>query len=248
MSDFNRREFSQHALASLVTISLLEAVFQHDALGEEVKPLAARWLAEINQMSLDVKGRKLTQVEWQKKVEELLTKVDLADFLKFIEFDRLAQGLNFKDRGELSLRPKLPEVEGLPKQLVYGTQVFALKKDRSVVPHGHDNMVTAFLILRGKFRGRLYDRLENGPDWMIIKPTIDREFGANEASTISDDKDNVHWFQALTDDSFIFNIHVMSVKPGKTGRVYVDPQGEKLADGRIRAKRLKTEDAYRMFG
>jgi hypothetical protein len=30
--------------------------------------------------------------------------------------------------------------------------------------------------------------------------------------------------------------------------VYVDPNGEKLGDGRIRAKRLKTEDAYRLFG
>lgn len=248
MSALNRRELAEHTLASLVTMSLLEALFQHDALGDEVKPIAARWLAELDQMSQDVKGKKLKQVEWQRKVEELLTRVDVADFCKFIEFDKLVKGLNFKDRGELSLRPKFPEVEGLPRNLVYGTQLFALKKDRSVVPHGHDNMVTAFLILGGKFRGRLYDRLENGPDWMIIKPTIDREFGVNEASTISDDKDNVHWFQALTDDAFIFNIHVMSVKPGRTGRVYVDPQGEKLSDGRIRAKRLKTEDAYRLFG
>lgn len=248
MTTVTRREFAQDTLASLVTFSLLEMLVQRDAFGDDVKPIASKWLAEINQWSQDVKGRKLTQVEWQKKVEALLTQVDLPDFLRSIEFEKLVQNVKFKDQGEVSLRPKLPAVEGLPTQLVFGSQVFALKKDRSVVPHGHDNMVTAFLILGGKFRGRLYDRLENGPDWMIIKPTIDREFGVNEASSISDDKDNVHWFQALTDNAFIFNIHVMSVKPGKTGRVYIDPQGEKLSDGRIRAKRLKTEDAYRMFG
>jgi len=248
MPEVSRREFSQQTLASLVTLSLLETLFQRDAFGEEVKPLAAQWLAELNQMGLDVKGKKLKQVEWQSKVEELFAKVDLADLLKFIEFEKLVKDVKFKSQGEVSLRPKFPAVEGLPKDLVFGTQVFALKKDRSVVPHGHDNMVTAFLILGGQFRGRLYDRLENGPDWMIIKPTIDREFGVRESSTISDDKDNVHWFQALTDNAFIFNIHVMSVRPGKTGRVYIDPDGEKLSDGRIRAKRLKTEDAYRMFG
>lgn len=248
MSAVNRREFSQQTLASLVTLSLLETLFQRDAFGDEVKPIAAKWLADVNQMSLDVKGRKLKQVEWQKKVEELFGQVDVAEFQRFIEFDKLVKGLNFKDQGELSLRPKFPEVEGLPKDLVFGSQVFALKKDRSVVPHGHDNMVTAFLILGGKFHGRLYDRLENGPDWMIIKPTIDREFGVGASSTISDDKDNVHWFQALADDSFIFNIHVMSVKPGRTGRVYVDPNGEKLSDGRIRAPRIKVEDAYKRFG
>lgn len=248
MLDCTRREFSQQTLASLVTLSLLETLFQRDAFGAEVKPVAQQWLAEINQMSLDVKGKKFTQVEWQKKVEELLSRVDLSDLMKFIEFEKLVKDVKFTKQGEVSLRPKFPEVEGLPKELVFGTQVFALKKDRSVVPHGHDNMVTAFLVLGGKFRGRLYDRLENGPDWMIIKPTIDREFGARESSTISDDKDNVHWFQALTDDAFIFNIHVLSVKPGKTGRVYVDPQGEKLSGGRIRAKQLKIEDAYRLFG
>jgi hypothetical protein len=248
MLPVNRREFSEQTLASLVTLSLLETLFQRDAWGDEVKPIAARWLADIHQLSLDVKGRQLKQVEWQRKVEELLAQVDLPEFLKFIEFDKLVKDVKFKTQGEVSLRPKFPEVEGLPKSLVYGTQVFALKKGSSVVPHGHDNMVTAFLILGGKFRGRLYDRLENGPDWMIIKPTLDREFTIRETSTISDDKDNVHWFQALTDDAFIFNIHVMSVRPGKTGRVYVDPEGEKLSDGRIRAKRLKSEDAYRRFG
>jgi hypothetical protein len=248
MSDFTRREFSQQTLASLVTFSLLETLLQRDAFGDEIKPHASQWLAEINQMSLDVKGKKLQQTEWQQKVEELLTKVDLPDLFKFIEFEKLVKDVKFKDRGEVSLRPKFPAVEGLPKELVYGSQVFALPKGRSVVPHGHDNMVTAFLILGGKFRGRLYDRLEDGPDWMIIKPTIDREFGAHSASSISDEKDNVHWFQAVTETAYIFNIHVMSVKPGKTGRVYVDPQGEKLSDGRIRAKRLKTEEAYRMFG
>lgn len=248
MSDMTRRDFAQHTLASLVTVSLLETLFQRDAISDEVKPITAKWLAEINQMSLDVKGKKIRQVEWQQKVEELLTQVDMVDLLKFIDFDKLVQDVEFKDKGELSLRPKFPDVEGLPRELVYGTQVFALKKDRSVVPHGHDNMVTAFLILGGKFRGRLYDRLDDGPDWMIIKPTIDREFGVHEASTISDFKDNIHWFQAITDNSFIFNIHVMNVKPGRTGRVYIDPRGETLSDGHIRAKRLKTEDAYRLFG
>ena len=39
---------------------------------------------------------------------------------------------------------------------VFGKQIFALKKDRSVVPHGHDNMCTGFIILRGSFSGKHY--------------------------------------------------------------------------------------------
>ena len=80
--------------------------------------------------------------------------------LSKIDFDKLRQ-VEFKDRGERSLRFKFPEVEGLPTDLVFGHQVFALQKGRSVAPHGHNNMATAFLILQGEFQGRHYDRLED---------------------------------------------------------------------------------------
>ena len=91
-------------------------------------------------------------------------------------------------------------------------------------------MATAFLILKGNFRGRHYDRLEDEAEHMIIRPTIDRSFAAGEHSTVSDYKDNVHWFTATSEQAFIFNIHVMNVDPDKknTGRVYIDPNGEKL--------------------
>jgi hypothetical protein len=41
----------------------------------------------------------------------------------------------------------------------------------------------------------------------------------------------------------------MNLEEGReTGRVYVDPNGEKLADGRIRAKRLTALDAIKLYG
>ena len=144
--------------------------------------------------------------------------------------------MKFVDNGALSLRFKFPEVEGVPKNLVYGRQIFALKKDRSVVPHGHNNMATAFLILKGDLRGRHYDRLKDEPDHYIIRPTVDRTFAPGECSTVSDYKDNVHWFKAITEPAFIFNLHVLQVNPDNrepTGRLYLDPEGEKLADGLV---------------
>src|SRR5206468_4696834 len=114
-------------------------------------------------------------------------------------------------------------------------------KGRSVVPHGHNNMATAFLILKGDLHGRHYDRLEDQKEHVLIKPTIDRPFKPGECSTVSDYKDNVHWFQATSESAFIFNIHVLNVRPDSgeaTGRVYLDPNGEKLKDGLIRARWL----------
>ncbi len=248
MQPLNRRSFCQQSMGSLLTYSLLETLFSSNAFAAEIQPIAARWLAEINQWSLDLKGKKLEQVEWQRKVEELLSKVELPEMRSFIDFEKLKQQARPQDRGEQSIRPTLPKVEGLPTELVFGHQVFALTKGRSVVPHGHDNMATAFLILKGDFHGRHYDRLEDDKEHMIITPTIDRPFGPGGYSTISDYKDNVHWFEALTDDAFIFNIHVMSVKPGRTGRVYIDPNGEKLSNNRIKARKIRYDEAEKLYG
>ena len=249
MTDITRRSFNRSALGSLLTFSLLESLFDADAFAAEVKPITAKWLGDLHQIGLDVKGEKLTQVAWQQKVEALYKQVDLPALLQFIDFEKLTANLEFRDRGERSLRPKFPEVEGLPTNLVFGHQVFALQKGRSVVPHGHDNMATAFLVLQGNFHGRHYDRLEDEAEHMIVKPTIDRAFTVGECSSISDHKDNVHWFKATSDAGFIFNIHVLNVVEGKkTGRVYMDPNGESISGGRIRARKIKSAEAYKLYG
>lgn len=248
MDAISRREFQHQALGSLMTWSLLQTLFTGDAFAAEVQPITAKWLSELNTMSVDLKGEKFGPLEWQKQVEKLFGRVDLPELLKFIDFEKLTAKAKLNDRGETSLRPTFPEVDGLPTKLVFGHQVFALNQDRSVVPHGHDNMATAFLILKGEFHGRHYDRLEDTKTHMVIKPTVDETFGVGQCATISDLKDNVHWFTAKSDGAYIFNIHVMSVKPGRTGRVYVDPAGEKLAGGKILAKKIDHNEANRLYG
>ncbi len=251
MNDLTRRSFTKATLGSLLTYSLLEALSATDALAEDVKPIAGKWFAEVNDISQQLRGKPMEQVKWQEQIEGLMSQVDLPELLKFIDFDKLTANLPLKDKGERSLRARFPQVEGLPTNLVFGHQMFALKKDRSVVPHGHNNMATAFLILKGDFHGRHYDRLEDTDDHMIIRPTIDRAFAPAEYSSISDYKDNVHWFQATSEAAFIFNIHVLNLKTesgNRSGRVYIDPDGEKLSGGRIKARRVSYADAYNKYG
>jgi hypothetical protein len=248
MHTLTRREFQQQSLGALLTWTLLDTLFGRDAFGDEVRPIARKWLAELNALSQDLKDQKLDPLAWQKQVEQLLGRVDLPELLTFIDFDKLTRNVKLQERGETSLRPTLPEVEGLPARLVFGHQVFALNAGRSVVPHGHDNMATAFIVLKGDFRGRLFDRLEDDKTHMVIRSTIDERFGPGSVSTISDVKDNVHWFQAQTDGAYIFNMHVMSVKPGKSGRVYIDPAGEQLSDGRLRCRKIDHQTANQLYG
>ncbi|MCH8217968.1 MAG: hypothetical protein IH892_14520 [Planctomycetes bacterium] len=216
-----------------------------------MKPITVKWLAELNELGREVKGPTLTQVDWQKKVEELFSKVELPDLLRFLDFDRLSKNVDFVNNGARSIRFEFPEVEGVPKKLVFGKQIFALKKGRSVVPHGHNNMATAFLAIGGELHGRHYDRVEDAEDHFIIRPTIDRTFSPGEFSSVSDYKDNVHWFKANTEPAYIFNIHILNTRPDsklKTGRVYVNPDGEKLKGGLIRAPRISYSEAHKLFG
>ena len=249
MTEITRRAFGHGTIGSLLTFSFLETLFDADAFADEIKPVTARWLADLHELGVDLRGEKLKQIEWKAKVEQLFDRADLKDLLAFIDFDKLTANLKLRDQGERSLRPKFPEVEGLPTKLVFGHQVFALKEGRSVVPHGHDNMATAFLILQGDFHGRHYDRLEDEDKHFIVKPTIDEQFTVGGCSTVSDHKDNIHWFKATSDVGFIFNIHVMNVVEGRrSGRIYLDPNGEKLSDGRIRARKLGAAEAYKLYG
>src|SRR5882724_11942378 len=112
MQALSRREFARQALGSVLTLSLLETLFRCDAFADDFKPATVKWLADVNQLGWDLKDKKLEQLEWQKKVEELYKKADVADFLRLIDFDKLTDNLEMVDSGARSLSFKFPKVEG----------------------------------------------------------------------------------------------------------------------------------------
>src|SRR5689334_2587148 len=192
----SRREFAREALRSLTAVVLIEGLWSRRLLGDDVRPIVDDWFKELDAISRDVHEHRVKDVEFQGSLERLYRRVDLASLLRTIDFDRLAAGANFPAKGARSLPVDFSHVGGLPVQTAFGRQIFAMTKGRSVVPHGHNNMATGFLVLKGDFRGRHYDRVEDHTDYYIIKPTIDRTFRPGEFSTISDHRDNVHWFTA----------------------------------------------------
>jgi hypothetical protein len=249
MSTLHRREFHGRLLGSALTFGLLEMLWGNDLFAADVKPDIGKWFRDLNALGRDLKGRKLKDVEFQSKMEELYKKVDLPALLQFVQLDKIAER-EPPDNGAFSAGFDLGKVEGLG-QLTFGKQIFCVKKGRAVVPHGHENMCTGFIVLRGAFRGRHYDRLESNADHYIIKPTIDQEFKEGGVSTISDHKDNVHWFTCQSDTGFIFNAHFIgydSTITTPSGRLYLDPEGEKLQGGLIKAKKMTSAECHKKYG
>jgi len=246
-----RREFTRNALQSLTALALFEGLAAHNLFGKDVQPIVDAWFRDLNAISRDVADHKVKDVAFQTSLESLYSRVDLPALLKTLDFDRMAAGVNYPALGARSLSVDTSKVSGLPTALVFGRQIFAMGKGRSIIPHGHDNMATGFLVLSGTLRGRHYDRVEDHKDHYLIRPTIDRTFTPGEFSTISDHKDNVHWFQAETDHAFVFNIHVNNTNPENPrgpGRVYVDPEGEKVAGGLIKSAKITYGQANKMYG
>lgn len=238
-------------LETVTAVALLDAFASRRLFGSDVEPIVADWLGSLNQIGKDLKDQKLRDIEFQAALEALYKRVDLPALLRSIDLDRLANEARFPSLGAASIPLEFDNIAGVPRSLVFGRQVFALKKGRSVIPHGHNNMATGFLVLRGQFRGRHWDRIRDAEDHMLIKPTIDATFGEGGFSTVSDHKDNVHWFTAQSETAFLFNVHVVGYNVEnlkRAGRVYVDPLGEAISGGLIRAPIITYGEANRRYG
>jgi hypothetical protein len=60
----------------------------------------------------------------------------------------------------------------------------------------------------------------------------------------------VHWFQAASEVGYIFNVHVTDYDKalGSSGRLYLDPEGEKLSGGLVRAPKMTSAECHKKYG
>jgi hypothetical protein len=238
-------------LGGALTFSLVRALCGDRILRAAVRPLAVKWLSEVEEMSSGLKGHKLSPGEWQTKVEELFRRVELKDLLRSINYDELIKNPLFPEDHESALELEFPQVEGLPSELTYIPMFVAFKKGRAIVPHGHRNMVSMHMALEGEVHARHYERRGSDDAHMLIEPTLDKTFARGELSTVSDERNNTHWFKATSDHAFMFNVAVFGLDGTKnfSGRDYIDPLGaERLGDGTLRARRINFEEAKKLYG
>lgn len=247
----SRRQFTSGMAGSILAYGLLESLWTQNLFADTVKPIVGQWFRDIYDIGEDLHGQKLKDTEFQAKLEDLYRKVDLNGLMQYVDLSSIESRVDLPDNGAYSASFNLGMVEGLPEKLNFGKQIFCMKKDRAIVPHGHSNMCTGFIVLKGQFRGKHYDRLETADDHYIIKPTIDQDFPVGGVSTISDHKDNIHWFRCASEAGYIFNAHFIGYDPDITlasGRLYLDPEGEKLDGGLIKAPKMSSKECHAKYG
>ena len=248
----DRRKFNQKFAQGLVGFAFLETFITQDLFSQKISPITQHCTQELNTICRDMKSHQISQALWQQKVEELLQKISLEDLMKFIDFERVIRSMKYPDLGVTAKMVRFPKLAGVPARTRYAKKVFGMKKGRAIIPHGHQNMASAHLILRGDFDVKHYDKISENQREMIIKPTIHKIGKAGDATSISDEKDNVHWYKALTDKAYTFDIIVFNLNPSH-GKSYdisnIDPdEGKNIGKGQIQVPKLSVAQGLKKYG
>lgn len=245
-----RRNFNTNLLSSLFTFSLVETLCSNELFAKPIHVIAKDWLVEVEEASQAMKKQQIKQSEWQSKIAEIFARVEQKDLLRAIDFDRLHKKLKLVGSHEAIIG--VESAHRLPEELSFDAMIYGMKKGAVIPPHCHRNMTSMHMPICGALHGWHFDRVADEADHLIIKPTMDRALTLGEVTTVSDEKDNVHWFQPTGEVAYTFNIAVYRVdRAQKFGgrQFYVDAaHGEKVNGDKRRVKKLSSEEAYKIYG
>jgi hypothetical protein len=105
-------------------------------------------------------------------------------------------------------------------------------------------------VLEGRLRARNFDRLADEPEHLLLRPAVDATIAPGACSTMSTERNNIHWFTALTDRAFTLDVVVSDLVEGAPSYAIdlVDPDGgTRRGDGTIRAPRIDWKTSLRKY-
>ncbi len=238
-----RRRFAAGIASALLAAPLLDLLATAQVLAAPQDPGSGDLRAELTAISIALTRGALDPWAWQRATAKLCADLIAVDLLRELRIMNLAQRLDSAPTPPRSLLIRADDDDRpLPRPPGIRHRLFRFAKAEAIVPHGHNSLVSLFIVLRGRFHARHYDRIADAPAHIIIRPTIDQELGVGAQTSISDTHDNVHWFTALEAEGLLYNLSVAVQRRSqprelRPGRVYLDPDGKKLADGSILAPR-----------
>ena len=245
----NRREFNKGLLATVTSFALIDSLFAYNAFGNNIKPIANHWAIKLNEFCSDLRTETITTTQWQEQISQLYKEIELTEILKFIDFGHLIKGFEYPDLGVNTKPVKFPKLAGLPDKTVFVKKIFGMRKDRAIIPHGHSNMASSHLILKGEMHLRQYEKILQEEKNLIIKPTLDKIAKIGDDSSISDEKDNVHWFVANTETAFTFDVIMLDLNNKSYDIHNLDIyEKQDLYDGTLRVPILDVEKALKKYG
>lgn len=258
MSTISRRTLLGSSAGCLLAYSLASFLQKSGIANEQGKEEIEQWFKGYSELGERLAQGKIAQNEWQDQMGGLFKKISIPALMSRISFNTLSDQLSkmdLADRGEIfhtlmvDGRNTTEVVGPEPKQVLI-TKLAYIKKGRSVPPHGHLNMVSAFLNVSGEFHIRQYDKLADEGKNLVLRSTEDERCGAGTWSSVSDVRNNVHWITAKSDDCFMFTTKMIKVSADKPfhGRINVDViNSMDIGCGKMLAPKISAERASELY-
>jgi hypothetical protein len=141
----------------------------------------------------------------------------------------------------------------LLRHLGIRSDVLIVRAGDQIPPHGHSRVVSGFYVMEGEVAIRHYDRVEEFPEHVLLRKTIDTQLSPGGFTTNSEYHHNIHWLLGIAPVSYLFRFTVtdVPVKPfggsvREGSRIYVDPTVPPEPSGLIRAPFISDQDAKKV--
>lgn len=241
-------------IGTIAFAQVLRLAIGTKAVAAPIAPLTDKWVQSLGELARDLNSRSLTVTQWQESIEALHKTVPIADVLNLIDFDRLRPKLERSGRLESHQYVSLPGIG--PAAGLFWANLFIVPEGGAIPPHGHNELVTSHLIVRGSLHARTFDRVADEPGRMLLRPTRDEHCVVGSTITMSDERDNVHWFVAEGGPAFTLDVGAIAPKlrdhflngTERDGRIYLDPTVGRRADGLIEAVVIDHSTSLARFG
>ncbi len=254
----DRRGYLKKIAAAIAVYQLSNVTVVAEALATTLKPDFENWIRAVEIACLEVRDGKIKPTLWQTKMDRFHNRVPLEDVLRFTDLEKVLKVERAPMKEKVASIHEVPWPKlgaESPAEIPFGHKLFIYRKGSVTPPHAHNHLVSAHMILKGKFRVRTFDRVQDTAKGMVIKATRDETMGVGSVITMSDYKDNVHWFEALEENSVTFDIPVPDIEPAKQYRhpaaaynqIFIDPTVPVRADGKLEAPIIPFAEALRRF-
>ncbi len=211
---------------------------------------AARWIDGQQAIAEDLAAGRISGRQWAAEVERLAGEVDVAELMAAVRAAEIVPARPGGSNDPAKRFVRFRGADGEARRLAYGAALFDFSPASVITPHGHRHMVSAHLVVEGRFRVRNFDRLGDREGAMLIRPTRDFVAAVGQVSTMCAERDNVHWFVPLGGRAATFDVIISGLDAGAPDHVIeaIDPlRARPAGDGMLLAPIIGFEQASRLY-
>lgn len=258
MKQVDRRNALKIGAGSLLSLTLLNHMSQIGNASGRLEDQLQAWKKRLGDAAEKLGRGEISGLQWQEEMDRIYRDTPITDLLKMIRFDDLRDSMlksDLEGRGEIFVDIPIPgivEAAGRPEpSKVLISKLAYVEKGRHIPPHGHGNMTSAFLCVAGEFDVKLYDRLEENEESMLVRATVDeKRAGVGTWSSISDYRNNVHWLTARSDNCFLFTCKLIRLEEDREfkGRINIDMrEPDVLGSDTFRARKISFRESCEIY-